>query len=250
MAEPFRVSTQGVSVDLSQANGDFTSIDRGSMDQNQLMELLKEVQSLPDPDYDSGEDLCPPSVYVEGPAGQVDFYLNTGSLYEVETNAEVTPLDAVMMAAGHKTVEAPPKDENAVPEKQHKTHAGFESVSQQAQAVSSPGMVRKTIAFIVAAAVASVMILIIIAMVNDGGDYGPGILSIITIFLTRGVYRKVRGPIVMGARGLKGDVDPTAVGLAMGHYTASQHDMGAESGGTGSGNGWSSGGDDGGGGFD
>jgi hypothetical protein len=97
-----QVSTQGISQDWSQANGDYDTIERGTIDAQELEGLLQRVQALQELDYSGDDDLCPPGVYIEGPAGQVALYMSEGKLYETESNVEVTPHEAVALAIGQE----------------------------------------------------------------------------------------------------------------------------------------------------
>jgi hypothetical protein len=99
------ISTQGLSADLTRADGSYDSVERGEMGRDELRAFLARVSMVAEPDYDSGEDICPPSVYI-GEDGGVAVFLDGGALREMETTAEVTPDEVVALAAGEETVEA------------------------------------------------------------------------------------------------------------------------------------------------
>ena len=106
MPDELSVSTQGLSEDLTEANGQFDEVDRGTMTPEELTNLLTRVLSVQEPDYSSGEDLCGPEVHVESSAGQYGFYLSEGRLHENENQCVVTPFEAVMLAMGQRSASA------------------------------------------------------------------------------------------------------------------------------------------------
>ena len=105
MAEKLKIRLQGISRDLTQANGDFDTIDHGHMSPEELINLFQKAQTLKPPANWAEADLCPPQVIVEGPIGQLIFTLDGGKIYNTESEEEVTPFDAVSLAAGRKDEE-------------------------------------------------------------------------------------------------------------------------------------------------
>lgn len=104
MTDRLKVTTQGVNLDLTNANGDYDSIERGEMSPDGLMDIIKKVLDLGEPDYSSGEDLCPPNILVESTAGDVGFHVSDGKLFETNEEVEVSPFEAVMIATGEKSI--------------------------------------------------------------------------------------------------------------------------------------------------
>jgi hypothetical protein len=72
----FQVETQGLSPDLSCANGSYDAFDHGSVSADRLADMLDRVLTLPMADLDrrgATEDLCWPNVIVHGPLGMFSF---------------------------------------------------------------------------------------------------------------------------------------------------------------------------------
>ncbi len=111
MSQNLYVVTQGINQNPFMANGSYDELHWGNMTPDQLLDFLKQVQSLVPPNYDSGEDLCPPNVMVRNEALRLDFAnlnfaLNGPALLfmDVENSYEclVTPFEAVSLATGQK----------------------------------------------------------------------------------------------------------------------------------------------------
>ena len=100
MGEQINVSTQGISQDWSRADGEYGELERGMMEPEEFADLLQKLMLLEEPDYSGDADLCPPGVYAESAASQVSFYFSEGKLYEVESQAELTPQEALALIAG------------------------------------------------------------------------------------------------------------------------------------------------------
>ena len=80
MSVQLSVSIQAIIQDLSRATGEYESLESGTMSPEQLLQLLIKVKDLTPPDYDSGEDLCPPGVFTNGPAGEFCFIVGGGRI--------------------------------------------------------------------------------------------------------------------------------------------------------------------------
>ncbi|MBW2734362.1 MAG: hypothetical protein JRH20_18385, partial [Deltaproteobacteria bacterium] len=89
----FAVSTQGISADLQQANGDATEIGRGPLNAAQLMGLLVQVQRLTSPAPER-QDICPPQVQVDGAGGRFVFLCDGGHLFSYEVDDALNPAEA------------------------------------------------------------------------------------------------------------------------------------------------------------
>ena len=111
MSPQLEVGTQGISEDWTTANGDYDSIDRGTVAPETLTEFFEKVQQLEDPDYEDG-DICPPHVMVTGPTGETAFTASEHTLYyqafdpdgDWIENIEVTPLEATQVATGEEAM--------------------------------------------------------------------------------------------------------------------------------------------------
>ncbi len=186
------VSTQGISSDLTLANGDYDSIERGSMSREQLVAFLQEISKIAEPDYDSGEDICPPTIYIEQGGSGVGLILNEGALCEVETTVEVTPFEAVMLATGEKSIEA------IDAQKPHaQTVSNADDNAPVPQVINKgPSFGRKLLAFCVALIPGCVGLSGTVGLSRWDNEYSQ-ILIIGVIFITlsfcRFVYTLVRG---------------------------------------------------------
>jgi len=190
--EKLSVSTQGISQDLSLANGDYDSIERGSMSREQLVSFLQEIMKIAEPDYDSGEDLCPPSVYIEQGDRSVGLFLNEGALCEIETTASVTPFEAVMIATGEKSIEAIDAQK---PDAQTVSNADVNAKVPQVT-YKGPSFGRKLLAFSVALIPGCVGLSGTVGLARWDSEYSQilviGVI-LVTLSFCRLIYTLVRG---------------------------------------------------------
>lgn len=105
MNEKINVYTQGISDDWMTATGDFDIQSRGTLDRNQVLNALLYLQPL---DMPAGEDVCPPHVLTEGPAGNFSFLGQGGTLYCPDVEKELAASEAVDLALGRITMVPPP----------------------------------------------------------------------------------------------------------------------------------------------
>jgi len=243
MVDRLKVTTQGVDLDLTEADGDYDSIERGEVSPDALSDLLKKVLSLGEPDYSSGEDLCPPAILVESAAGDVGFHVSDGVLYATSEEAEVTPFEAVMIATGEKSASqvASSKPAAAV------TPAPQAPPSRPASSAPAVPVKRNPfvafIRWIVAFVVGAVMF-----VVGLSGGFGLmknfeepmykllGVVILIATFtIGRGVFRAIRGAKSSGADGHTrtddGTYDSTGHDDGMDFDTGSDDDGGYDDGG-------------------
>ncbi len=99
MSNRVAVKARGISRDLKRANGASDLIEVGSMDKERLIELFKKLQNI-EPFHDSKQNSCNPDLIVKGPAGQFVFRFPGKKIYNIETDADVTPFEAAMMCVG------------------------------------------------------------------------------------------------------------------------------------------------------
>ena len=219
-----RVNTQGISMDMLTANGDYDTIDRGVMTPEQLVEMLKKVQSLKEPDYDSGDDLCPPGVYIEGPAGDVGIYLMGGGLFEVETETPVTPFQGAMIAAGEKNIDEISESGPGPQASRQPPPLAQEPSGPAVMVPVRPGFFRRFFAFCAAAIPAFFGIGGMAATAQSDSQYSVILtvgIAIVTFSFVRLVYSWVRGgdklvPAGSG-RGSSGTYDQQYYGHTMMH---------------------------------
>jgi hypothetical protein len=102
MSTMYRVETQGISRDYRESTGSFDTINRGSMDQEALLELLNRVRYMEDPArIHNTTELCTPLVTVTGDAGRFSFIVDEdGKFFNVEHETIITPIEAVSVAGG------------------------------------------------------------------------------------------------------------------------------------------------------
>lgn len=98
------IETQGISEDYSRATGDFDSISRGFIADEDLIQILQKVSQLSTPE---GDELCPPSINVK--LKQDDFWSNffgdNGVLRCTDSKQEeMTPKDAFKIITGAMSI--------------------------------------------------------------------------------------------------------------------------------------------------
>jgi uncharacterized RDD family membrane protein YckC len=120
---PITAQMQGVTRDLSRANGSYDSVELGSLTPDRLAEVLAAMTRLSPPEGDG--DLCWPNLLVSGPTGDVAFSLadEHGRLV-TEDGADVTDLgDAVASVTGVPfTGVIPAHRRGVVPDAEAKAH--------------------------------------------------------------------------------------------------------------------------------
>jgi len=250
MVDRLKVTTQGVNLDLTEANGDYDSIERGEMSPDALADLIKKVLSSGEPDYSSGEDLCPPNVLVESAAGDVGFHVSDGALYETNEEVQVTPFEAVMIATGEKSVSQiasgkPASSAAPTPQSAVSTPA---SSAPAAPVKRNPfvAFIRWIVAFVVAATIFVVGLAGGFGLIKKDGEPIYKLLGVFIIIVTftigRGIFRAIRGPKASGGTGATGGTRTDD-----GMYDRHGFDDGVEVGDDGDDGGGYDGGDDGGG---
>lgn len=236
MQERVKVTTQGISGDLSRATGEFEDTARGRMSAEELTQLLKNVQHLSAPN--EGPDECPPHVMAAGPAGDFSFMIDGGTIFCDELGADLSAFEAAMLALGHKSVEELNQKTAGLSgrvERIQPVQAVARAQTAAAPAPSSSGFVRFLrwiLALVVAGTAALFGIGGGVALVKNSDDQTyqlAGIfLIIVTLTLTRGIFRLIRGP--KGGGGAKSGRarDSTEDGsqLAMMHH---MHEMSDDS---------------------
>jgi len=249
MVDRLKVTTQGVDLDLTEANGDYDSIERGEMSPDALADLIKKVLSLGEPNYSSGEDLCPPNVLVESAAGDVGFHVNDGVLYETNEEAQVTPFEAVMIATGEKSVSQITSGKGApvsAPAPQRPVNGPAPS-APAAPVKRNPfvAFTRWIMAFVVALAIFVVGLSGGFGLLKKDGEPIYKLLGVFIIIVTftigRGVFKAIRGPKADG-----GSSAPGRTHADDGMYDNSHFHDGVEVGDDGDDGGGSDGGDAGG----
>lgn len=96
--EQVDVSTQGITDDLSRADGAYDGIERGRMGPMTLYRFLERVRPLKAPEGGEEDDICPAHVLVEGLEGQLSFVMEGGRIEESYSGDEVSLLEAVERA--------------------------------------------------------------------------------------------------------------------------------------------------------
>jgi len=105
MSGKINVDTQGISDDWMTANGDFDTRSRGTLDEDQVLSALLHLEPLNMPD---GDDVCPPHVLIEGPAGRFSFIGQGGTLLCPDLEQEFSAANAADVALGRVTMAPPP----------------------------------------------------------------------------------------------------------------------------------------------
>jgi len=184
MSQQLQVYSQGIEKNSFQASGDHDEQEWGCMSPDQLLEFMQKVEKMPEPDYSTGEDICPPVVYVDNPEinlgrSNLSFALNCGKLLYMdidnEHECEVTPFEAVSLSTGQKSgadlvaekkgaAPTPPaaKPQQAIPRPQ-----------AQEITVKKRGPVR-TIALVI-----GIIIIVLGGLAILGGEPGGGMIFIV-----------------------------------------------------------------------
>ncbi|MGB0696558.1 MAG: hypothetical protein ACPGOY_12990 [Rhodospirillaceae bacterium] len=95
------VQTQGLSLDLLTATGDFDPIDRGDLDLGMVAQLLSSASVLQTP---QGDDVCPPMVLIAGPFGSFSFQGDAGTLYCEQAEQAVDAMTGAKLALGQISI--------------------------------------------------------------------------------------------------------------------------------------------------
>ena len=82
---------QGINQGLTHANGSYDSHELGEINAEELIEVLKKIQHFEMPEAGSDDDLCPPEITVQGPAGDFMFDPWDGELHEVDAGGHLAP---------------------------------------------------------------------------------------------------------------------------------------------------------------
>lgn len=85
------VSTQGISGDYQMPNGDQNMIPRGSFNRQQLEELLRQIVQFRAP----SDQMLPPQIHIQGPAGQFCFIADGGIFFSYEIDTQATVEEAI-----------------------------------------------------------------------------------------------------------------------------------------------------------
>ncbi len=96
-----KVFAQGISPDQTYANGSYDSIKLGDLEPQALCNILTRLKDIPEPDYSSGDDLCPPALHAEGPGGEASFIVGGGTIFNEEVGGDLSPEDAVKLVLGN-----------------------------------------------------------------------------------------------------------------------------------------------------
>lgn len=101
----FQVSLQGISKDISGANGSFDPVDMGNMNADGFYELLQKIKHFKTPDITSkNQELCSPSVVVMTDEGTLHtFEMLGGEILYSNTNTIINEKDAIKIILGERT---------------------------------------------------------------------------------------------------------------------------------------------------
>lgn len=101
----FQVTLQGISDDLSTANGSYDPIDLGEINADRLYEVFQNIKHCKMPDRKSeNDDICPPSVNVITKDDVIHaFEMIGGEILYSNTNTVVSEKDAIKAILGERT---------------------------------------------------------------------------------------------------------------------------------------------------
>ena len=198
MEKKVNAYVQGINQNLTHANGSYDSHELGEMNAEELMKVLKKIQHFEMPEAGSDEDLCPPEITVQGPAGDFMFDPWDGELHEVESQIVVTPFEAAMLATGQKAISQLVDEKGIELPATEEVSRNVYTESQQTQPPPQAGCMKKGIGFIVSAIVFCFGGLFALGLVAEAkgavGVVVGFVIFIVTILLTRFCFRKMVGP--------------------------------------------------------
>jgi hypothetical protein len=98
--QPVTVHVQGITSDLTAANGDYDTATYGLRTPQEVVDFFARIQHLQTP---PGDDICPPAVTMEAGAQHLNFMMEAGHIHCEQTGTHVTPeqvVDLIMNPAG------------------------------------------------------------------------------------------------------------------------------------------------------
>lgn len=105
----FKVTLQGISPDLVFANGSYDPLELGSMNPDQLYQLLQRIKSLQAPPPSRGQtDICHPTAIVEAGSMIHSFEMLGGSILYSNSNSVVSEVGAVNLVLYNQLPNSPP----------------------------------------------------------------------------------------------------------------------------------------------
>ena len=95
---PYRIMVQGMTPDMSYANGDFDSSYEYQVNTpEELLDVLRRVAPLQEPPHPPEVEMCPPNLVVDVGEQQFTFMPDQGQLYCTNANGFVTPEQGVQL---------------------------------------------------------------------------------------------------------------------------------------------------------
>ena len=134
MGKIFKITSQGIETDLSRANGSYDNEVVGETDSDKLYEILQKFKAIKEIIPQGNDDICPPSLYVEHEGKDYSFYLSEGKIINLNTEAEMSPMEIVNLVSGFTTKKEVAEEAYAEAEKKtqeapvYQTGAGKRSV--------------------------------------------------------------------------------------------------------------------------
>src|SRR5680860_743384 len=95
---PYQIMIQGMSADMSVANGDFeSSFEYQVNTAEELLDVIRRVAPLQEPPTPPGGEICPPNLVVTVGEELFTFMPNGGALFCNNTNGYLTPEQALQV---------------------------------------------------------------------------------------------------------------------------------------------------------
>jgi uncharacterized RDD family membrane protein YckC len=120
MSNLFKVSAQGLTTDMK-ANGSYDNVEMGEFSQDDLFGIFKLYKSVEEIVPKENEDICPASLYVSAGGKDFSFYLRDGEIIDLDTEAQLSVLEAVNMVSGVTSTEKIAEQAKAQAEARPKT---------------------------------------------------------------------------------------------------------------------------------